>query len=599
MAQGDGSSGLLSKVAKFVTNPTKDWSELDKKEPEQDSGYSKEALKEMIERKRQNDFVRKREFDHLRKLRRREPVAAADRAGRPSFFQSSLTSNLDERAETLKKIDEIEAQMSHQWWKGKKEDGAALTAPGAVQPMTVPMTMPSAQVEPGASSHGADGFESTEASEMRSGSSSRWKDSPQDYAPTAPPPHGQQSDRAVPRHQQATQPMSLPPQSPHLPVGAGFSTNRLFAVELADGLTDPDLEEAAIRFANGDNAGAEESLLGALKGADLQPESAEAWMSALFDLYRATGQQDRFENVALEFASRFGRSAPAWFSTPELLNRQPQQAAKAGKPAASASSPVWHCPAELTVKALAELQAIVTRSGAAGPVQLDWSALVVITPEVLPGLGDLFASLCAAPLQLVFSGYASLERALKFITPSGDKSSSPSSWQLRMNALRVMRLQDEFELVALDYCVTFEVSPPSWQDAKCKCVLEGVDMASSAADLDDPVSRWHDSRPMGSSMAELDGEPPALVELTGEIVGDAADALAKLEAGMEGATRMVISCARLIRVDFSAAGSILNWVAMQENKGCKVQFREVNRIVAAFFNVIGINEHAKVVPRSA
>jgi anti-anti-sigma regulatory factor len=100
-------------------------------------------------------------------------------------------------------------------------------------------------------------------------------------------------------------------------------------------------------------------------------------------------------------------------------------------------------------------------------------------------------------------------------------------------------------------------------------------------------------------MMGLDGQSPAVVELTGEIVGDAAEALAKLEAGMEGATRMVISCARLIRVDFSAAGSILNWVTEKESKGCKVQFRDVNRIVAAFFNVIGINEHARVVPRNA
>jgi ABC-type transporter Mla MlaB component len=60
----------------------------------------------------------------------------------------------------------------------------------------------------------------------------------------------------------------------------------------------------------------------------------------------------------------------------------------------------------------------------------------------------------------------------------------------------------------------------------------------------------------------------------------------------------VISCARLIRVDFSAAGSILNWVAAQEMQGRQVQFHDVNRIVAAFFRVIGINEHARIVPRS-
>ena len=127
MATKDNASALLSKVAKFVRNPTTNWEDLDKPVPEAESGYSKQALKEMIERKRRNDFVRKREFDQLRKLRNRDPgapVDLAEQAGRPSFYQSSMPSNLDERAHTLKKIDEIEAQMSKQWWKGKPADGA-------------------------------------------------------------------------------------------------------------------------------------------------------------------------------------------------------------------------------------------------------------------------------------------------------------------------------------------------------------------------------------------------------------------------------------------------------------------------------------------
>jgi hypothetical protein len=126
MATKDTNAGLLSKMARFVRNPTKDWSDLDKSAPEseQGSGYSKQALKEMIERKRQNDFVRRREFDYLRKLRRNAPSISPELGDRPSFFQSSLASNPDERATTLKKIDEIEAQMSKQWWKGKQDEAS-------------------------------------------------------------------------------------------------------------------------------------------------------------------------------------------------------------------------------------------------------------------------------------------------------------------------------------------------------------------------------------------------------------------------------------------------------------------------------------------
>ena len=116
--------GLLSKVVKFVTSPTTHWSDLDRPEGEGEDSESRLALKEMIERKRRNDFVRNREFDMLRKARRRETLKDAEGAvGGPSFYPSSQPANTGERARTIKKIDEIEAQMSTAWFK--RNGGAA------------------------------------------------------------------------------------------------------------------------------------------------------------------------------------------------------------------------------------------------------------------------------------------------------------------------------------------------------------------------------------------------------------------------------------------------------------------------------------------
>ena len=54
-------------MVRFVRNPTVNWTELDSIQEDKESQYSKQMLKEMIERKRRNDFVRRREFDQLRK----------------------------------------------------------------------------------------------------------------------------------------------------------------------------------------------------------------------------------------------------------------------------------------------------------------------------------------------------------------------------------------------------------------------------------------------------------------------------------------------------------------------------------------------------
>ena len=98
---------------------------------------------------------------------------------------------------------------------------------------------------------------------------------------------------------------------------------------------------------------------------------------------------------------------------------------------------------------------------------------------------------------------------------------------------------------------------------------------------------------MSSQMSNI-----VTVELAGQILGDATEALDTLDNKLAGADVMVISCARLIRIDFSAAGTLLNWVTARQAEGRQVQFVEVHRLVAAFFNVIGISEHARVMART-
>ncbi len=584
MATKDNSPGLLAKVAKFVRNPTKDWSELDNPEPPPENGYTKQALKEMIERKRQNDFVRRREFDHLRKLRRNGPMIPVDQAGRPSFFQSSLASNVDERAMTIKKIDEIEAQMSKQWWKGKQDDVSVQS--GLVPPVRAmpPVEVP---VEGQDARDGENSFAPTQPSEPQPDVSQITSD----YEPT------QMGVSAVTLAGRAHVAPSLVAGqragSRNFEAGfSDFSSSNLFSIELTDDLNDPDLEEAAIRFANGDDAGAEAGLMAAWQSTQGSPEALDAWAAALFDLYRGTGQQASFDRLALNYAQRSGRTAPAWFSTPDLLG---QTALAASAVSVPAPQTVWASPATLDFSALQALR--LHLANAPLPWHLDWQALSDVTPEAARELAGLLADWCLQPVQLHFEGVAVLEQVWRARTPSGDRGVEKHWWRLRLDTLRILRMQDEFELAALDYCVTYELSPPPWQLPRCE-YLQGA--ATLGLQTDTPVhvgtaalaQESASTAPMG-----LDIVPVTVVELTGEVLGDAGDVLNGLQAGRR-ADQLTISCSRLIRVDFSAAGSILNWVSVRSAEGCEVQFSDVPRLVAAFFNVIGINEHARVVLRA-
>ncbi len=570
--------GLLSKVVRFVRNPTVNWTELDSIQDDRESQYSKQMLKEMIERKRRNDFVRRREFDQLRKLRQREVLQGhrvEDAAGRPSFFQSSMASP-DERAVTLKKIDEIEAQMSQQWWKSKQSADAP----------TQPGVMPSSSTETSDSAHARA------------------------YAPTAPgslpgplenkapvKPLFADDSMAIGKFGGTDATMRAGPQ----PVEASFSPAISMAApapvfEPEEFVHEPDLEEAAIRFANGDHAGAESGLLEVLAQhqQDEPEQQLEIWMT-LFDLYRAIGQHDRFDTLAIDFAARFSRSAPIWFSMPEQLGMAKVDVSAAE--AAEAAAPMrrdfsWNAPATLAVSSVAALQASLARSAA--PWTLSWSRLVSIEEPAVPLLADQVTQWADRDGQFVFSGVEKLNALLEAKTQSGDRSSSPEWWRLRMAAMRLMGKPDEFELVALDYCVTYEVSPPSWVSPRCGYSdNEGVSSGAAplAAESDFMASDLGDV----STPAPLDSSPGA--QLSGHIDGDATPLLAPFVALVRPGVPLSIACDKLIRVDFAAAGSVLNWAAEQQGQGVVIQFHNLHRLVAIFFNVIGINEHAWVVPR--
>ena len=585
MSKDDTASGLLSKLVKFVRNPATNWTELDSVDAEKDDSVNKQLLKEMIERKRRNDFVRKREFDMLRKLRKLEALAdtSNDLGSRPSFFQSSMTSRPDDRATTLKKIDEIEAQMSMQWWKSKNQ------------------TVPDNRSRP---------------------ASSKAKNPPPDslmpvaYQPTMPAG----LDTLAPTMAPAEEPMlndllaGLPQAPAKLDLlgatdawdSAALALNPLLSSEPAAVSEPPviehdaELEEAAILFANGDDAAAEAGLLEILAPGALRAEHVQTWLT-LFDLYRATGEQDKFETSAIEFAMRFGRSAPQWFSLPDMVKAIVKPVDKVPQGAAAD----WICPSALGIQAVGSLNAALAR--AAMPWRLDWRNLKTIDASALEPLYKVFSNWANRPVQLRFMGDGQLQKVLLGTTPSGERATDQKWWLLRMELLRVIHRPDDFELTALDFCVTYEVSPPAWDSAACeyKSLDEGEAMGSSTIigePSSEPVHSSFNFSLEGDSIQDFLSSSPAnrflSVELSGQIQGHAAAVLDKLEASLMGADMMQISCAKLIRVDFSAAGMLLNWVSARQAEKRSVEFSDVNRLIAAFFNVIGITEYARVVVRN-
>ena len=234
--QPKDSESFFRKVVRFVANPATDWTELNSRQDAdaRDLEFQKSELKAMIERKRRNDFVRKREFDMLRKVRREgltsEQLAAL---GGSSRLDDSEARSIDNNSGGARpdtgvkaKIDEIEQQMVGDHYANTSnrrtpEFYNAPTEPAAMEMPRGAQRATTAQVP-------LDG--------------GRVEDFIAERANTAVP--------AAPSA--AVMSGGMSPLSAIKLNDAAVEFGNAFAVDVSDVAHDPDLDEAVIAFANAD-----------------------------------------------------------------------------------------------------------------------------------------------------------------------------------------------------------------------------------------------------------------------------------------------------------------------------------------------------------
>jgi hypothetical protein len=571
----DNSTSFFRKVVKFVANPATDWTSLEGGAPdERETELAKSELKAMIERKRRNDFVRKREFDMLRKVRREgltsEQLAALGGSSRLDDSEVRLPDSGARPDGGVKaKIDEIEQQMvgenAHFPASGLRHPPEFYNAP------TQPAAMPHRASTPGK----LDAVSSAgRPLDMDSGVGRLRAADPHAPLAAAPGP--------------GLSPLK-PPGTANVPTPAFGSP---FAVEVSEVAHDPELDEAVIAFANADFELCEQSLSRLTATGGERAQHAETWL-VRFDLYRAIGQQQKFESLALDYAQQFGWSAPQWFSMPKLV------AEAAGSDERPARSRIdgqvgWVCPAVLDTDGVAKLSSQTLQMPL--PWVFDWNGLKTIDAEACARLSELFRYWIPQQLDMRWLAGDHLLALLQEAAPTGVRDADPAFWQLRLDALRMANRADQFDEAAIDYCVTYEVSPPSWERSVCQVRISGSAPGHSTSP-NSVVSEMSTSFLESQITEDANQVVTGTVDLAGQLVGDISETLKKMDQQLGMASVISVSCARLIRVDFIAAGDLLNWVLARRNEGRSVSFTDAHRLVALFFGAMGINEHARIVVR--
>ncbi|MDR7332952.1 hypothetical protein [Roseateles asaccharophilus] len=568
---------FFRKVARFVANPTTDWSEINSRQDDPEGDLAKAELRAMVERKRRNDFVRKRELDMLRRIRREglTPEQLAALAASPSKLGdderiSEPSSKIDLGVKA--KIDEIEQQMVGESFATTQ--AAPKHQPGFFETSTRPVAF--------ASTVSAPPPPVVDSASGRVSEFSSPKEVERLSAPT--PPAAVTMGAAIPPLSDS--PPSRLPDLPPLDMPLSFTLAESNApMEVQEVVHDPELDEAVIAFANADYDTSERALTELVRPGGSRNLHGETWL-VLFDHYRATGAQGKFEVLAVEYAQQFGLSAPQWFSMPKLVAETTRQSNRS--PMAKAGQVSWTAPATLTADEVSVLQ---KRSETLPmPWVFDWGSVDDIEIEAAIQLRQLMRHWANQQVDQRWAGGDRFLNQLKELAPVGERDTDPALWMLRLEALRLANRPDQFDEAAIDYCVTYEVSPPSWERAKCR-VRIGSEGGSTNSPVHSTMQGEAQSSFLDTSVADVN---VAQLDLMGQLSGDISETLRGLAAEVGEASLISICCTRLIRLDFMAAGDLLNWVLQRRTENRSVVFTDAHRLVALFFGAMGINEHAKV-----
>lgn len=327
--------------------------------------------------------------------------------------------------------------------------------------------------------------------------------------------------------------------------------------------TSPVIEEAAILFANEQTDLVEQMLMDAIAEDQLGTATRAVWWM-LFDLYQVLGGDQKFESLSIDYASKFETSPPAW----RAAGASPMEVA----PVKSGTIPSVAFSGVLDSSIARQLERVQKLSAKAQVFKLEFARVTEVDPVGCVLLLGALKTLQKSDRPLILVGALELTGKIRAIVEVGRRDETEAPWLLLMEILQLLNLQQEFEEASIDYCVTFEVSPPAFEPPKGDKITTA---AAEAAPIDPLAERFM---------------MPLMVK------GPIAQLLAAISDHAAQHLRLIVDCSQLVRIDFTAAGELLNGLVPIIAQGKPIEFHDVNHLVAALLNVMGYGSQIRIIP---
>ncbi|WP_293780948.1 STAS domain-containing protein [uncultured Oxalicibacterium sp.] len=331
----------------------------------------------------------------------------------------------------------------------------------------------------------------------------------------------------------------------------------------------PVIEEAAILFANGQTDMIEPILRHAIEDDTLGNMPLAVW-GMLFDLYQITGRREQFENLALDYAGRFERSPPAWIE-PDASEQDLSAAQKKG------NIPGVAFAGKLDAGIVKQLERLRNLGEMSEVLRLDFTRITEVDPVGCGLLHNVLKRLQRSGHRLSLVGANELTGKIRTILAVGRRDETEAPWLLLLELLRLLDRETDFEETSIDYCVTFEVSPPAFTPPQDAIVTVSEETDGS----------------IGANESSGHFVMPAVVSSKNDHL------IAQIHEYAAIHQPAVLDCTRLVRMDFAAASQLFSSLTPLIQSGRTIELVNANHFIAALCHVMGFQDLIRILPRKS
>lgn len=327
------------------------------------------------------------------------------------------------------------------------------------------------------------------------------------------------------------------------------------------------VEEAAILYANERVTEAISTLLHFIKE-NAETRDLHPWL-LLFDLYQLLGMKQQFDELSMDFIVKYERSAPVWEGA--------RSAAMIEKPLPKRgmASGVF-LKGEIGAAQHADIERLASLAETESGVKLDLVSATAIDPDTAERLAAALHAIRRGEKRINVAGAQEFAQIIKALL-DGALRQEKRYWALLFELYQIFGMQIEFEDAAIDYAVTFELSPPSWEALPESVQTTG---ASEPAAQETVIEAEH-------------------FVIEGVLSSDSDFKLRDLERFAETRADIHIDMSNATRVDFVTVGAFIGTL-IKLNQGSKqIVISGANGMIHALFDVMGVSEYATIIRKKS